>query len=515
MTGHVPDPGKNPVTSGVGDATPEQVDRVVAEAVAAAPALARCRVERSHLLRAVATALEERAGEVVDLAHRETGLDAAPRLTGEVARTAGQLRLFAAALDAGEDLDVIIDTADPSATPPRPDLRRMQVPLGPVAVFTASNFPFAFGVPGGDTASALAAGCPVVVKAHPGHPQTSALLAGLVAGAVAACGLPPGTFAMVHGAQPEVGLHLVRAEGVTAVGFTGSLHAGRALHDAAAARPSPIPVYAEMGSLNPVFVSPGALAARGDAVADGLAASVTLAHGQMCTKPGVVVVPDTPSAAAFVQRLAAQVLAAAPRPLLYDALRMALERRLDRTASIPGVAVAGQRVPSSGTAVAPVVLQTDAATFVANPQLRDEHFGPVALVVRYDGAEQLDAVVDALPGGLTATVHAEPDEGAWAARLVTEALPAKAGRVVVNGYPTGVAVTDAQTHTGPYPASTAPAHTSVGTTALRRWLRPVTWQDTPDDLLPPALRDTNPLRVPRRVDGQVTTGPLQTGGARG
>ncbi|HXH06867.1 MAG TPA: aldehyde dehydrogenase family protein, partial [Vicinamibacterales bacterium] len=394
--------------------------------------------------------------------------------------------------------------ADPAARPaPRPDLRRMLVPMGPVAVFTPSNFPLAFGVAGTDTASALAAGCPVIVKGHPSHPATSEICGRAVARAVRDTGAPPGVFSLLQARSPAIARALVQAPEIAAVAFTGSYAAGRALHDAAAARPRPIPVYAEMGSLNPVFVGPTALARRGEAIADGLAGSVTQGVGQFCTKPGLVFAPGD-EGRAFAERLAALVAARPAGVMLNAALRSAFARAVERTLALAGVErLAPVQTAASGSAVAAVVAMTTARVFEATPALREEHFGPFTLVVRCADPDEAIAIARRLDGQLAAAIHADPEDTAWAARLAG-VLAHRVGRIVWNGYPTGVAVAWATHHGGPFPATTWSAHTSVGPLALRRFLRPVAYQNVPEALLPAALRDGNPLGLQRLVEGQWT-----------
>ena len=488
------------------DAAADEVAAAVDAAVAAAPTLAAAPPALiAALLRAIATAIEDLGDDLLRVADEESALGLV-RLTGERGRTMGQLEAFARFVETGEHLDAVIDRRDPEATPPRPDLRRANVAVGPVAVFAASNFPLAFSVAGGDTASALAAGCPVVVKAHPSHPATSELVAGAVAGAVASVGLPSGTFSLLHGASIDVGRGLVAAEGIEAVGFTGSLRAGRALHDLGASRPRPIPVYAEMGSTNPVFVTEAALAAREPEIAAGLAGSFTLGVGQFCTKPGLVIVASAAAAASLAKALASEVAANEPQSMLNGSLRAGLLERLAKTTQVPGVTVVHDG-GSGATTVGPFVLTASASVLAEHPEVAEEHFGPVVVVVAADGPAGQLAAARALPGNLTATIHAEADDAVFAAELAA-ALQHKVGRVVWNGFPTGVAVTDAMVHGGPYPATTASATTSVGLAAIRRFLRPVAWQDAPDALLPPALQDANPWGLARKIDGTWTSAPV-------
>jgi len=474
-------------------ATRPTLDEVAAAARRAfAVAVASTADERAAWLTAVADALDENAAELIALADEESHLGA-PRLTGELARTTSQLRLFADAVVEGSYLEATIDHPSATTIPPRPDLRRILRPIGPVAVFSASNFPFAFSVAGGDTASALAAGCPVIVKGHSAHPRLSRRTAEVVVRALADAGAPDGVFALVEGR--ETGVALVQHPAVRAVGFTGSLHGGRALFDLASGRPDPIPFYGELSAVNPVLITQAALDARADELAAGLAASFTLGAGQFCTNPGVVFVP---AGSGFAERVAAAVGAAAPVPMLTDGIAAAFAQELAGLAGHDGVTVvAGEAVqqPGSGSAV---VLATTTDAVLADPSaLLTECFGPSTLVVEYPEIEEALAAIRSVGGSLAATVHAEPDEKlADILAVLTEI----AGRVLFAGWPTGVAVSWAQQHGGPWPATTS-IHTSVGVTALRRFLRPVAYQDAPDAALPAELRESNPLGIPRRVDG--------------
>jgi NADP-dependent aldehyde dehydrogenase len=466
---------------------------------------------RAELLRAIAAALEDARDELVALADAETGLGPA-RLGGELTRTTGQLRLFAEVIDEGSFVEAVIDHADDAG---RPDLRRMLVPIGPVAVFAASNFPFAFSVPGGDTASALAAGCPVIVKAHPGHPGLSARCGEVITAAVAQRGAPAGTFAVVYGV--EAGRDLVRHPAIAAVGFTGSVPGGRALFDLAQSRPDPIPFYGELGSLNPTVVTPGALADRGEAIAAGFVASYTLGSGQFCTKPGLLFLP---AGHGLGETLAAQVGGVELGPLLNERIRDGYLHGVAGLASGPGVRPLVPPAPVStveehGYGVAPTLFAVAAADL--SESLLEECFGPTALVIEYGSTAELTAALDAVPGSLTATLHADPATEPDLIRSLLAHVSAKAGRVIWDGWPTGVAVTWAQQHGGPWPATTAVRTTSVGTGAISRFQRPVAYQNLPDVLLPPALQEANPLGLPRRVDGSLHSGPTATsqGGANG
>ncbi|WP_230424277.1 aldehyde dehydrogenase (NADP(+)) [Streptomyces radicis] len=485
------------------EATAEDVDAAVRAAHATRGALSD-RDTRIALLRAAADELESEGERIIATADAETALGQA-RLTGELARTTGQLRAFADEVAEGGHLDVIIDHADPSTAPPRPDLRRYKIPLGVAAVYSASNFPLAFSVPGGDTASALAAGCPVVVKAHPDHPATSELAGAALRRAAVKAGLPEAVVTVLHGF--EAGVALVEHPLVAAAGFTGSVRGGRALFDAAAARPVPIPFYGELGSLNPVVITEAAATERAEEIGAGLAGSMTLGTGQFCTKPGFVLAPAGEVGDALLGALAGEVAQAAPGVMLDARMREAFLAGVAERAALDGVSspVAAAEGAEGGT-VAAGFLTVDADKLAAegpHDLLIEECFGPLTVVVRYATAEQVSAVLSRLPGNLTATVHlgaAEAEGEGEGAALLAELTPL-AGRVLVNGWPTGVAVTHAQHHGGPYPATTSTS-TSVGTTAIERWLRPVTYQNAPAPLLPPELRDDNPLGLPRRVDGR-------------
>lgn len=485
------------------DGSLELVARTVASASGASAALGESAVRvRANALRSAADALDVAADELIETAATETSLDR-QRLAAELARTTGQLRLFAGGMEEGSWADVIIDTADPLAVPvPRPDLRRMQVPVGPVLVFAAGNFPFAFSVAGGDTASALAAGCPVVVKAHPGHPRTSTQVAIILTESLEAAGLPRGSIGLLHGEQ--AGVAALRDPRIQAASFTGSLGGGRALSAIAADREPPIPFYAEMGSLNPVFISAGAVAARGESIVDGYVASFTLGVGQFCTKPGLLFLP---TGHGLTERLAATAGAVPPERMLQERIRITHRDVRDGLARRPGIQpiqLPGS-APHGGLAVAPTLFSTTVAALLADaPAILTECFGPTSIIVEYD--EPDDAVIAArqLEGSLTATVHAEPTETEFVRRLLPE-LSRRAGRLVFNGWPTGVSVSWAMQHGGPYPSTILPAYTSVGMTAIRRFLRPVCYQDFPQHLLPDVLRDENPMGWPRRIDGSLST----------
>ncbi|MEU3556915.1 aldehyde dehydrogenase (NADP(+)), partial [Streptomyces fragilis] len=485
------------------EASPEDVDRAVRAAHGTRAALAE-RPARASLLRTAARLLDEAREEVVETADAETALGA-PRLTGELARTTAQLRAFADIVEEGGFLDVHIDHADATRTPPWPDLRRWKVPLGVVAVYSASNFPLAFSVPGGDTASALAAGCPVVVKAHPDHPATSELCASLLRRAAAEEGLPEDVVVLVHGF--DAGVALVGHPLVAAAGFTGSVRGGRALYDAAAARATPIPFHGELGSLNPVLVTEAAAAERGEEIGAGLAASMTLGTGQFCTKPGFALVPEGAAGDGLVKALTEAVAGAPGGVMLDHRMREAFLAGAAERAALPGVEAPVAPGPDGDHAVAAGFLTVPASRLASgntHEALLEECFGPVTVVARYGSEDEAVTVLRGLPGNLTATLHLGADEATGAdgrgAALLALLTPL-AGRVLVDGWPTGVAVAPAQHHGGPYPATTSTS-TSVGATAVERWLRPVTYQSTPQALLPPELHDDNPLGLPRRVDGR-------------
>jgi NADP-dependent aldehyde dehydrogenase len=469
----------------------EAADRSAAGVAATTPG------ERARWLEATAAALTGASDELVEIAMRETHLPE-PRLRGELVRTTFQLGLFADVLREGSYLGARVDHADPDwGMGPRPDLRRMLRPLGPVAVWSASNFPFAFSVAGGDTASALAAGCPVLVKAHSGHLRLSRRTAEVVTQALHDAGAPDGTFGLVVGT--ENGRRLVADPRITAGAFTGSLSGGRALFDLAAARPDPIPFYGELGSVNPVFVTPGAAADRAQEIAEGFLGSVSLGVGQFCTKPGLVFVP---SGSDLPDRIAARAADLPGAPMLNERIRDGFARAVGDLAARPEVSLlAGS--PVVGTEPAPALFTTTSAQHAAaREQLEVECFGPAALIVTYDDPAELAEAAAAVEGQLTATVHGTESEAELVGPLL-EVLSDRAGRVLWNGWPTGVSVTYAMEHGGPYPATTAAGSTSVGTAAIERFLRPVSYQSVPDALLPPALQEANPWGLPRRVDGEL------------
>lgn len=479
---------------------PGETEAALAAAHASFAEYRRCGKDQvAKFLDAIADEIEALGDPLLETADAETGLGLV-RLTGERGRTCGQIRAFAAIVAEGHWVQASIDTAKPDRAPlPKPDLRRMMIPIGPVVVFGASNFPFAFGSVGGDTASALAAGNPVVVKGHPSHPATNELFAHAVDRAINRTGMPSGLFSLLQGCTDELGGDLVRHELTEAVGFTGSLSGGRALMDIAAKRPRPIPVYAEMGSINPLFIAEDALASRGAEIAAGLVASVTMGTGQFCTSPGVVVTTSSPE----FEEAVASGLTAAPRGVL-------LNEKIGRSLQTALLAVTGRddvewlnpvEISQDDRLRPPnCVLKTAAASFLADKALQEEIFGPVTLIVECDCPAEMRKVAESIEGNLTATVHATEKDHEQVAQLI-ERLENSVGRLIYNGFPTGVEVCPSQQHGGPYPASSASATTSVGADAMVRFARFVAYQDLPDAFLPPALQNGNPYGLVRRVDG--------------
>lgn len=465
--------------------------------------------ERGRLLRAIAAEIEAIAEPLQLRAHQETALPLA-RLAGETARTVNQLRMFAEVTEEGSWAMARIDRAQPERKPlPRADLRSVLRPLGPVAVFGASNFPLAFSVAGGDTASALAAGNPVIVKAHPAHPGTSELAGQAIAAAVRGCGLPAGVFALLFDAGNEVGAALVQHPLVKAVGFTGSLAGGRALMALAAARPEPIPCFMEMGSANPLFVMPEALRTRGEAIAKGLFGSFTMGVGQFCTKPGLVYVPRNAEGDALAARLVELVQEAAPGAMLTERIAKSFRAGVAERKGNSAVKLLaeGSAADASGAYAAVALFEVSGAALLREPELAHELFGPGTLLVRYEDREELLALARALEGQLTASVHgSDADLAEWNELLAV--LERKAGRLIVNGYPTGVEVCHAMVHGGPFPATSNGGTTSVGSQAIYRFARPVCYQDAPQGALPEELKDANPSGILRIVDGVLTREPV-------
>ena len=472
--------------------------------------------DKARFMRHIADGIEAIVPELVERAHRETALPEA-RLKGESARTINQLRLFAQVVEEGSWVNARIDPAQPDRKPlPRSDIRSIMRPLGPVAVFGASNFPLAFSVAGGDTAAAFAAGNPVIVKAHHAHPGTSELVGQVIARSVKECGLPPGVFALLFGAGAEIGAALVDHPKVKAVGFTGSLGAGKALMQRAAARPEPIPCFMEMSSVNPVFVLPEALYSRGEEIARGLFGSFTLGVGQFCTKPGLIFLPRDVTGNIFVGELKAQVEKAGAAAMLTEGIAKSYRSGIAGRQGQSSLETVAQ-APTSGAGncySAPVVMQISGSDLLSDPELATEVFGPSTLVIRYDSREELLMLARSLEGQLTATLHGTERDLAAFADLIA-ILENKAGRLLVNGFPTGVEVCHAMVHGGPYPATSDSRATSVGTYSIYRFVRPVCYQDFPQAALPEELKNENPLGIWRLVDGDFTRDAVRAGSRAG
>jgi alpha-ketoglutaric semialdehyde dehydrogenase len=455
---------------------------------------------RAGFLDAIAANILEIGDDLVTRCMAETGLPR-PRIEGERARTVGQLRLFASVVRDGSYVAARIDPALPDRKPlPRPDLRLRRIAVGPVAVFGASNFPLAFSVAGGDTASALAAGCPVIVKAHPAHPGTSELVGRAIQKAVASCGLPAGTFSLLFDAGQSIGQALVADPRIAAVGFTGSRRGGTALMAIAAGRPSPIPVYAEMSSINPVLLFPAALVERGAAVGKAFAASLTLGAGQFCTNPGLILALPGPGLDAFLDAAAAALRESPAATMLTPGIQRAYREGVARVAGHGAVTLLAEGPEGAATQGRATLFATDSDAFLADPALQEEMFGASALVVRCPDFAAMRAVLEHLEGQLTASLHLATADHA-AARDLLPLLERRVGRILVDGFGTGVEVAHAMVHGGPYPATSDGRTTSVGSLAIDRFLRPVSYQDVPDALLPAALRAANPFGLPRRIDG--------------
>jgi alpha-ketoglutaric semialdehyde dehydrogenase len=457
---------------------------------------------RAEFLESIADEIEALGDELIERAVAETGLPR-PRIQGERGRTCHQLRTFARTVRAGEWLDARVDNAQPERQPlPRADLRQRQIPLGPVAVFGASNFPLAFSVAGGDTASALAAGCPVIVKAHSAHPGTSELVGQAVRRAVEKCGLPEGVFSLLFGSGREVGIALVSDPRIKAVGFTGSRSGGIALCKAAQARPEPIPVYAEMSSINPVFLFPAALQARGEALAQGFVTSLTQGAGQFCTNPGLVIALEGPVLDRFIAAAVGLIQRSPAQTMLTPRIFSAYESAVGSLAEHAQAQVAAVGLTAEGPNQCQAHLfVTRAQDFLADHSLQAEMFGAASLIVQCANDDEIRQVTEHFEGQLTATLHLD-DADLEQAHALLPVLERKAGRLLVNGWPTGVEVCDAMVHGGPFPATSDPRTTSVGTASILRFLRPVCYQDFPDSLLPAALKHGNPLQLRRLLDGQ-------------
>lgn len=488
-------------------ATAEEVDLAVRLAAAASVEFGRLAgAKKAEFLETIASRIEAQTESLVTRANQESALPPA-RLQSETGRTCAQIRMFAKVVREGSWVTARIDRSDPQRKPvPKPDVRSMLRPLGPVVVFGASNFPLAFSVAGGDTASAFAAGNPVIVKAHPAHPGTSELVGRIIRDSVRACDLPEGVFSLLFDSGTSVGAALVQHPLVKAVGFTGSIPAGRALFDLAAKRSSPIPFYGEMGSTNPTFILPGALAARGEKIAAELYGSFTLGAGQFCTKPGLVFVSEGKPSEALVNVISGKVSESAKFTLLTSGISAAYNVEVRNRKNRGDVRLlAEEKSPDSATAfqAGATLFQTDMASFLANPDLSSEVFGPETLLINYSKKEQILEAARGLHGHLTATVHGTEQDIVEFSELVA-ILENKVGRIIYNGYPTGLELCDAIVHGGPYPASTDSRTTSVGTLAILRFARPVCYQDFPDVALPDELKNENSLGIWRMVDGELT-----------
>jgi 2,5-dioxopentanoate dehydrogenase len=459
-------------------------------------------VQRATFLRKIASNIEALGDGLISRATQETGLPEG-RIRTETGRTCNQLRLFADLVEEGSWVDARIDHADPSRAPiPKPDVRSMLKPLGPVVVFGASNFPLAFSVAGGDTASALAGGNPVIVKAHHAHPGTSELVGMAVSDAARACELDEGVFSLIYGSGSEIGTALVKHPLIKAGGFTGSRSGGRALFDAASSRPEPIPFYAEMSSVNPVVILPEALRTRMDQIASGLHGSVTLGAGQFCTNPGLLFLQAGDDADAFVSKLGELMAGTGEQTMLTPGIRSSYQKGLASRLDQAGVAAVAQKTAEASCAAGAALFKVDAPTYLANAVLNEEIFGPTTLLVTYENDRQLLELAHSLEGQLTATIHASEKELTENQQLI-DVLQTKAGRLLFNGFPTGVEVCHAMVHGGPYPATSDGRSTSVGTRAVFRFTRQVCFQSFPDAALPDELKEENPLRIWRLVDGKL------------
>lgn len=486
--------------------TEQDLDLVIASAIDAGYILAdKPPSEVANFLNEIALQIEDLGDELINTAMNETGLPQA-RLLGERGRTCGQIRAFAALVADGSWVNASIDTAEPSRAPvPKPDIRAMLAPIGPVAVFGASNFPFAFGTLGGDTAAALASSNPVVVKGHPSHPATSSLFAKAMANAIEKCGFPIGTFSLLQGQSNELGGLLVANSGIKSVGFTGSVSGGRALMDIAAKRAAPITVYAEMGSINPVFIMPDSITNRAQDMATGLAASIAMGAGQFCTSPGLIVCLKSSFPELVATNLSQQPRGYMLNPGIGQAMASAVDKRIadgQITLLTPKMDDDSELMPSN------TLMKISAQHFIQTPALLEEIFGPVSLVVECESMDELHQVSQAMEGNLTATIHTDDFENSDVKQLLKH-LKTVAGRVLFNGFPTGVEVCQSMQHGGPYPASSMPASTSVGTAAITRFTSRQSFQNCPDSLLPMALKDNNPLGIWRHINNANTQASVE------
>jgi 2,5-dioxopentanoate dehydrogenase len=461
-------------------------------------------IDKSKFLEAIAQQIIDLGDVLIERCMLETGLPLA-RLQGERGRTVNQLKLFATYLSNGSWVDARIDHADAMRTLPKPDLRSMQKPLGPVGIFGASNFPLAFSVAGGDTVSALAAGCPVIFKGHPAHPGTSELVAAAILEAAKKTGMPEGTFSLVHGRSHAVGEAIVRHPLIKAIGFTGSFRGGKALFDLAQKRDMPIPVYAEMGSTNPVFILAGALKEKKEIIARDLSSSVTLGTGQFCTNPGLVFLDGNVDGNGFVESMKTHIESCACGPMLTQDIQRSFNTGVQKFSSY-GIEVSAKgKNQDTGFSVSPHLFVASAGAFLNDHRLEEELFGPSSVAVICDDREQLLHAARKLSGHLTATIHGTEADLASNRELIG-ILEQKVGRLIINGYPTGVEVAHAMVHGGPFPSTTDSRSTSVGTNAILRFTRPICYQNFPDSLLPDELKENNPLRISRLVDGKLISG---------
>ncbi|MCB0497478.1 MAG: aldehyde dehydrogenase (NADP(+)) [Cyclobacteriaceae bacterium] len=503
--------GVNPVTNTmIPDkffiATPEDVDKAMRKAQAAFHAYSTSNWnQRAAFLETIADEMEALGDVLVKKASEETGLPEA-RIIGERGRTTSQLRMFASYIRTGNWVEATIDTAIPDRTPvPKPDLRKMMVPLGPVVVFGASNFPLAYSVAGGDTAAALAAGCPVLVKAHPGHPGTSALVGEAIIKAAKKHNMPDGVFSLLFDNGFAVGQALVGHPHATAVGFTGSVGGGRALFDIAAKRPNPIPVFAEMGSTNPVILLPQALKVRAKAVAEEYAGSITLGVGQFCTNPGLLFGIKGEELEVFKKHLKNAFVQTNPGTMLHEGIEKAFVQKSGKMLSEPDVAVLVESDAQASTGQGrPTVAAAKGSEFITNPALHEEVFGPFSMLIECENAKELKECVKALHGQLTGTLIGEPSDFKVHVSIAYQ-LQQKVGRLIFNGVPTGVEVCPSMMHGGPYPATTDSRFTAVGIHSIKRFLRPVAFQNTPQELLPDPLKNENPNKILRLIDNEYTT----------
>jgi len=457
--------------------------------------------KRAEFLETIANNIEALADELLNVANKETNLPL-PRLTGERGRTCFQLRMFATMLRKGDYVDATIDTAVPDKTPPKPDVRQMLYPLGPVVVFGASNFPFAYSTAGGDTASALAAGCPVIVKAHPAHLQTSTMVAEAIQQAIKSNAIPEHTFQHITATDFSAGKALVQDENIAAVGFTGSRSGGRALYDYANARKNPIPVFAEMGSVNPVVLLEGALTANAETIAKNYAGSITLGMGQFCTNPGILIGVKSDALTSFANHLANELNNVAVAPMLHEGIQSAYYKNSSHALSQIGITCLTKNTPSANAA-SPVLTSVEASEFLANPDLAEEVFGPYSILVQCENISELIQVWKSIQGQISTTIMGTDNDLANNKNLL-EIATTIAGRVLLNGVPTGVEVCDSMVHGGPFPASTDSRFTAVGVKAVKRWLRPISFQNWPDHLLPKYLQNKNEHAIWRTINGDFT-----------